>query len=51
MNAQRFANAQLQMQQQQMLMDMEEYGDEDYYDEEMELVDSEGQPIKMMNNG
>ena len=30
---------------------MEEYGDEEYYDEEMELVDSDGQPVKMINNG
>jgi hypothetical protein len=37
--------------QQQMLMDMEEYGDEDDYYDEMDLIDSQGQPIKMVNNG
>lgn len=49
-SAQRFANAQMAMMQQQMLEDMEDYGEDDYYDD-VELVDSQGQPIKMMNNG
>jgi hypothetical protein len=30
----------MQLQQQQMMMDMEEYGDEDAYYDEMDLVDS-----------
>lgn len=35
-----------------MLMDMDmDYGDDDAYYDEMDLVDSHGQPIKMMNNG
>jgi hypothetical protein len=38
------------MMQQQMMEDMDDYGDDDYYDD-VELVDSQGQPIKMMNNG
>jgi hypothetical protein len=29
-------------QQQQLMMDMEEYGDEDAYYDEMDLVDSQG---------
>ena len=40
-SAQRFANAQMAMMQQQMMEDMDEYGDDDYYDD-VELVDSQG---------
>lgn len=33
------------------MMDMDDYGDDDGYYDEMDLMDSQGQPIKMINNG